>query len=252
MGPMPDLEVLYCDNHVLAVVKPAGLPVVPDESGDRSLLELAKAWVKREYDKPGEVFLGVVHRLDRPVQGVVVFGRTSKGASRLSAAWRDGRVVKRYRAWSPSTAELPTREGTLALWQLKDPTRNFVTVLGVAPIDAGEDDRDHRAGGNGALREGGGAPSRPHPDAQRAVTRWKVTRQDARGTFLELEPVTGRKHQLRLACRHLGWPLAGDLKYGAQEPLPDKSIGLCATELEVPHPTRHERLRWRVAPPWKE
>ena len=78
-------QVLHCDNHVLGVVKPAGMPIVPDASGDPSLLEWAKAWIKREYDKPGEVFLGVVHRLDRPVSGVVVFGRTSKGAQR---GWR--------------------------------------------------------------------------------------------------------------------------------------------------------------------
>ncbi len=234
---MSELEVLYCDNHVLAVVKPACMPVVPDESGDRSLLDVAKAWVKREYKKPGDVFLGVVHRLDRPVSGIVVFARTSKGASRLSAAWREGRVQKTYRAWSPLRISSPTREGTLALWQQKDPSRNVVHVLGVAPLP--ENDPPD------------GPPPAPRADAQRAVTRWKVLREAEAGTELELEPVTGRKHQLRLACRHLGWVLAGDLKYGAEEPLPDKSIGLCATELDVPHPTKHERLRWSVRPPWE-
>lgn len=234
---MSELEVLYCDNHVLAVVKPACMPVVPDSSRDRSLLEVAKAWVKREYSKPGDVFLGVVHRLDRPVSGIVVFARTSKGASRLSAAWRDGQVQKTYRAWSPVMTPSATKEGYVALWQLKDPTRNIVRVLGVAPLPQNDPPR--------------GAPAPPRPGAQRAVTRWKISRQGAVGTELELEPLTGRKHQLRLACRHLGWTLAGDLKYGAEEPLPDKSIGLCATDLEIPHPTQEERLRWSVRPPWQ-
>ena len=224
---MRSLEVLHCDNHVLAVVKPAGLPVVPDDSGDSSLLDLAKAWVKREYDKPGEVFLGVVHRLDRPVSGIVVFGRTSKGASRLSAAWREGRVDKRYLALSPLRAPLPAEAGELRLWQRQEVDRNVVRVLGVAAD--------------------GEAP--PHHDAKLAVTRWRVLGTDADGTRLALEPVTGRKHQLRVACRHLGLPLAGDLKYGAEEPLPDKSVALHAWRLRVPHPTRDEELEFR-APPW--
>lgn len=223
------LEVLYCDNHLLAVVKPAGLPVVPDASGDRSLLDEAKDWVKREYAKPGAVFLGVVHRLDRPVSGIVVFGRTSKGAARLSEAWRGGEVRKTYRAWSEARAELPGEAGELALWQLRDGERNLVQVLGPA--------RD-------------GEPP-PRPGAQRALTRWRLLRQDGKGSFLELEPVTGRKHQLRLACRHLGLPLAGDVKYGATAPLRDRSIGLCATALELPHPTKPERVGWRIAPPWE-
>ena len=93
---MSALEVLWCDNHVLAIQKPAGLPSVPDESGDESALDLARAWVKQEYNKPGDVFLGVVHRLDRPVSGVLCFGRTSKGAARLTEALRERRVQKTY------------------------------------------------------------------------------------------------------------------------------------------------------------
>ena len=104
-----DLNVLHCCNHVLGVVKPAGLPVVPDASGDPSLLDGAKAFLKREFSKPGDVFLGVVHRLDRPVSGVVCFGRTSKGAARLSESFRSGEAettslaVTSRSPWRPST-----------------------------------------------------------------------------------------------------------------------------------------------------
>ena len=94
----PDLAVLYADNHLLAVAKPAGLPAVPDESGDESLLDRARAWVEREYAKPGRAWLGVVHRIDRPVSGVVLFARTSKAAARLSEAFRGRAVQKRYLA----------------------------------------------------------------------------------------------------------------------------------------------------------
>lgn len=235
------LHVLHCDNHLLAVIKPAGMPVVPDTSGDRSLLDEAKSWVKRKYDKPGDVFLGVVHRLDRPVSGIVVFGRTSKGASRLSAAWREGKVRKRYQGWSPLRPELTAESGELQLWQRRAPERNQVLVLGVAPpvVEVAEGEESESS-----------QPVAPHREAQRAITRWRLLRQDRQGSFLELEPVTGRKHQLRLACRFLGMPLAGDVKYGAPTPLRDLSIGLCATELEVPHPTKPEQLSWRIDPPW--
>jgi len=130
------LEVLWCDNHVLAIQKPAGLPSVPDESGDESALDLARAWVKQEYNKPGDVFLGVVHRLDRPVSGVLCFGRTSKGAARLTEALRERRVQKTY--LGVVQGEL-TGEGFLEQSLLKDSSRNRVnwTPLPGVPINCG-------------------------------------------------------------------------------------------------------------------
>jgi len=216
------LTVLLADNHLLAVAKPAGLPTVPDSSGDESLLDRAKAWVKREKEKPGAVFLGVVQRLDRPVSGVVVFARTSKAAARLTAAFRSREVSKVY--WGVSGAEPSTAEGLLEQWLLKDHERNVVRAL------AGE-----------------------RPGAQLARTRWRVLARTGTGrehrVLLELLPETGRPHQLRVAAATLGCPLLGDLKYGARSALPDKSIALHARELELTHPTRGERIRVECAPP---
>ncbi|MGB0952507.1 MAG: RluA family pseudouridine synthase [Planctomycetota bacterium] len=218
---MNPLDVLYHDNHLLVVQKPPCQPIVPDASGDVALLEDAKAWVKQEYNKPGEVFLGVVHRLDRPVGGVVVFARTSKAASRLSAAWQRHEVQKTYLGWSriPSPPSMGT-EGEWKQWLWKDRQRNRVHV---------------------GQREG----------AKEAHTSWSVRESGPRGTLLQLKPHTGRAHQLRVACASAGLVLAGDLKYGAEAPLKDKSIGLWATSLELKHPTKDEVLRFEAPlPAW--
>jgi len=216
------LEVLHADNHLLVVRKPACVPTAPDDSGDESLLERAKAWVKREYDKPGDVFLGVVHRLDRPVSGVVVFARTSKAARRLTDAFRERRVEKRYLGVAGRAPD-PER-GVVEQWLLKDRGKNRVAIV--------------RPGSEGA---------RP------ARTSWRVvgTGGEGRGfrVLLELVPQTGRPHQLRVAAASLGAPLLGDLKYGATAPLADKSIALHAVELGIPHPTGGEVLRFRTPPP---
>ena len=205
----PALEVLHCCNHVLCVAKPAGLPVVPDSSGDESLFDRAKAWVKAEFHKPGEVFLGVVHRLDRPVSGVVCFARTSKGAARLTACFREKTAEKTYVA--VTTASLARKQGTVEHWLLKDTARNVVRVVGESVAGA-----------------------------KQARTEYRVLESRGGRDLVELRPITGRSHQLRVAMASLGAPLVGDLKYGAAEPLPDKSVALHARRLCVPHPTRDE------------
>jgi 23S rRNA pseudouridine1911/1915/1917 synthase len=212
---MSALTVLLADNHLLALAKPAGMPTVPDASGDASLLELAKAWVVREKRKPGAAYLGVVHRLDRPVSGVVVFARTSKAAARLTAAFKSRAVEKTY--WGLAESAPEADEGVLEQWLVKDAAKNRVHA-----VPAGR------------------------PGAQLAVTRWRVlARPGAHAAVarLELQPETGRPHQLRVAAATLGCPLLGDLKYGSPAALPDKSIALHARALELPHPTRPERVR---------
>ncbi|MEO0649287.1 MAG: RluA family pseudouridine synthase [Planctomycetota bacterium] len=211
------LQVLHVDNHLLVVHKPAGLPTVPDSSGDESLLERAKVWVGREFAKPGNVFLGVVQRLDRPVSGVLCFARTSKAADRLTRQLKQKRMAKRYLArtlgWTAAD------RGEVEQWLLKDRVRNRVRVV---PAET--------------------------PESKLAITRWEV--RDRRGGLIELEPVTGRPHQLRVACSTLGAPIVGDLKYGAPEPLGDQSIALHAWRLVLDHPTRDERLAFEQPPPW--
>ncbi len=205
------LEVVHEDNHVLAVHKPAGLPVVPDESGDQSLLERAKLWIAERHDKPGAVFLGVVHRLDRPVSGLVAYARTSKGAARLSESFRAHAARKTYHAVIEGEHARGVSE--LEQWLWKDESRNVVLV-----VPAGR------------------------PGAQRALTRLEVLATHGGRSLVRLEPLTGRPHQLRLACATRLAPILGDLKYGARAPLPDADIALHASFLAVPHPTKAEPL----------
>ena len=214
----PALEVLHCCNHVLCVAKPAGLPVVPDSSGDESLFDRAKTWVKAEFHKPGDVFLGVVHRLDRPVSGVVCFARTSKGAARLTACFREKTAEKTYVA--VTTAPLEPQQGTIEHWLLKDTARNVVRVVGESVAGA-----------------------------KHARTEYRVLESRGGRDLVELRPITGRSHQLRVALASLGAPLAGDLKYGAPEPLADKSVALHARRLRISHPTREETIDVTAALP---
>jgi 23S rRNA pseudouridine1911/1915/1917 synthase len=210
-------RVLRVDNHLLFLEKPAGMPTVPDESGDESLLDWAKAWVAREYTKPGAVFLGVVHRLDRPVSGVVLFARTSKAAARLSEQFRARTARKRYLGVGQGRPR--AFEGELSQWLLKDEAARTVRV--VAP-------------GTRQARE--------------AVTRWKVLSECRGRTLLLLEPLTGRAHQLRVAVATLGTPLVGDVKYGAPRGPDERALSLHAFSLRVAHPTRGEPLEVRSMP----
>ncbi len=212
------LEILHSDNHLLVVVKPAGVPAVPDETGDESLWDRAKQWVQHEFEKPGDVFLGIVHRLDRPVSGVMVFARTTKGASRLSAQFRTHLARKSY--WGVGEGDAPANSGALSQWLLKDERTNRVRV-----------------------------ETRPSKLAKQAITRWSVLERKAGRTLYLLEPETGRSHQLRVAAASLGTPLLGDLKYGASAPLADKSIALHAHRLELEHPTLQTRLVFSARAP---
>ena len=222
------IDVLYVDNHILVLNKPAGVPTVPDDSLDESLLDQAKAWIKVEFDKPGNVFLGVVQRLDRPVSGVIVFARTSKAAGRLTKAFGCKTAHKTYWALGSRSQDEPiahrvNQTGELQQWLAKDRDKNRVSMF----------------------RSAEAAPA----DAKLAITRWQVrgmAKLDGQPIAqLEFEPVTGRSHQLRIAARTLGWPLLGDVKYArGMQPLADRSIALHARALKFEHPTTKQSVRF--------
>ena len=197
--------VFYEDNHLLALYKPAGLLVQADQTKDPSLLELAKIWLKDRYQKPGRVFLGLVHRLDRPVAGVILFARTSKAAGRLSEQFRTGTVEKKYAA----------------------------VVEGVIKQASGH--LGH------SLERINGRSSRimdqPTPKTREARLFYRVLDTGHSRTLVEIDLETGRHHQIRAQFAHIGHPVLGDLRYGASAPLPEKQIALCATELSILHPT---------------
>jgi 23S rRNA pseudouridine1911/1915/1917 synthase len=207
---------LYEDNHLLGVAKEAGRLVQGDRTGDVTLLSLAKNYLKNKYQKPGNVFVGLVHRLDRPVSGVVLFARTSKAASRLANEFRLRRVDKTYLAVvtgrpSPSSGDLVT-----------DIVRTHLRSR---------------------------ISRQPHPKAQTAELSYRLLASHRGLSLLEIKPVTGRHHQIRVQLSAAGYPIVGDLKYGASEKLLDRSVALHAASLAVKHPVKDETVRLKTPPP---
>ncbi len=208
---------LYLDNHLLVVDKPAGQLVQGDATGDLDLVTEAKAYLKDRFDKPGNVFVGLVHRLDRPTSGVVVLARTSKAAGRLSGQFRGRSTDKRY---------LAVLDGVLG--QGGEATDGIVK------------------------REGGGVRvvAVEHRDAQRAVLRWRTLSAEAKRSLVEVELVTGRKHQIRAQLAARGAPVVGDFRYGKDVPFADgRGIALHAWRLTIQHPTRKEPITFSAPPP---
>ncbi len=217
---MPALEIIYEDNHLIAVNKPAGMLAQGDDTGDPSLVDLVREDLRARFQKPGNVYVGLLHRLDRPVSGVVLLARTSKAASRLSSQFRDGRVEKVY--WAIVEGAPAEAEGEWTDTLLKEEAKNLVRVV------------------PGGTRGG-----------QEARLRFRVRERERRGgdriqTWLELMPVTGRSHQLRVQLASRGLPIVGDLKYGAGARLKALDgggrIALHARSLVVTHPTRGEAI----------
>ncbi len=206
------MQVIYEDNHIIVVAKRSGEIVQGDKSGDRPLTEDVKAYLKEKYAKPGLVFLGVVHRLDRPVSGLVVFARTSKALSRLNEMFRNGSIHKTY--WALVQTPPPAEEGELIHWL----TRN------------------ERQNKSYAYRN-------EVPGSKKAVLRYRVIGQTDRYTLLEIQLLTGRHHQIRCQLAAMGCPIRGDLKYGAPRSNPDGSISLLARSIEFVHPVSKEIIR---------
>lgn len=206
------LEVLYEDNHLLAVDKPAGLLVQGDISGDETLIDVAGAYLKLKYDKPGKVYLGLVHRLDRNVSGVVLLARTSKAAGRLAGQFRDKTVAKEYRA-----------------------------VVAGCPADADSELRSWLAAkgdAQGVTR----AARESFSEARESLLRYHVVSPGKDYSEVDVRPVTGRRHQIRAQFALAGHPLLGDVKYGSRQRLADHRIALHALRLTVVHPVGGERL----------
>jgi 23S rRNA pseudouridine1911/1915/1917 synthase len=204
------LDILFEDNHCLAIVKPAGCVSAHYQGKEQTLDRLVKQYLKDRYQKPGNVFLGVVHRLDRPVSGVLLFARTSKAAARLARQFREGTVDKVY--WAIVEGKVARSAGTLEDWLLRDRERGRVDVV-----------EPHEDGAHQALlhfqRKGG------HDDL----------------TWLEVRPQTGRTHQLRVQLAHHGHPIYGDAKYGSVHTF-DKAIALHARSLTFMHPIGYEPI----------
>jgi 23S rRNA pseudouridine1911/1915/1917 synthase len=192
--------VLYEDNHLIAVMKPAGVLVQGDKTGDKCLMDEVKEYLKDKYKKPGNVFLGLLHRLDRPVSGVILFAKTSKGASRLSEQIREHKVSKTYHALVEGQPE--KTKATLISWLKKDEGKNFVTVY-----------------------------DRETPDAQYAELDYEVIKTNGHNSILKVNLKTGRSHQIRSQLAHIGHPIVGDAKYGSKTPYKNGTIALCATSL---------------------
>jgi len=205
------LDILFEDNHVLAVNKPAGALVQPDRTGDRTIADDVADDLRVRFGKPGKVFVGVVHRLDRPVSGALLLARTSKAASRLAAQFRDGRIEKTYWTLVEGTPEAPA--ATLEHFLVKDAAHNRVRI---ATAD--------------------------EPGARRARLDYRVLRATAAGTLLEVRLETGRAHQIRVQLAAMGCIIAGDLRYGSRRPL-GSMIALHARTVGFDHPTRGERIQ---------
>ena len=215
-------RIIFIDNHLIAVNKPAGLLTQPDRNTDESLIDQTRQWIKEKYNKPNNIFLGLVHRLDRNVSGVVLFARTSKAASRLSKQFREGTPKKHYRA--------------IVLGKLKEEHTTLVHYL--------RKEKSLRAT----------VFPRETPTAKRSELSYEVIDSLENKSLLEVSLSTGRFHQIRAQMAFIGHPIIGDVKYGAPEPLPNQEIALYAHKLVFSHPVSNEEITLTTPEPktWEQ
>lgn len=219
------IEVIYEDNHLIAVNKTAGTLVQGDETGDVPLSELVKNYLKEKYQKQGNVFVGVIHRLDRPVSGVVLFAKTSKALARMNAAFSERTTQKTYWALVQGVPLQP--QGKLTHWLLKNPSNNTVKIVAAHT-----------------------------KNAQSAELSYQLLASNGKKSLLEVYPITGRPHQIRVQLASMKCVIVGDIKYGYTLPNADASICLHARQLSFEHPVKKEKITIQARLPnmaeWKE
>ena len=214
------LEILYEDNHLLVINKPPGVLVQGDKTGDIPLVEHAKDYIKHKYNKPGAVFLGVVHRIDRPTSGVIVFARTSKALERLNLQFKNRITKKTY--WAITKTSPSSTSNTLVHWMVRNQKQNKSYAY-----------------------------EKETPGSKKAILKYSVKKKLKNYSLLEIELETGRHHQIRSQLSTIGCPIKGDLKYGASRSNPNGGIHLHARSLEILHPVTKEALKW-IAPTPKD
>ncbi len=211
-------DILFEDNHLIVVNKKPSQIVQGDKTGDTPLSELVKDFLKEKYQKPGNVFAGVVHRIDRPVSGVVVFAKTSKALSRLNELFKTRAVTKTY--WAVVKNKPPQEEGHLIHYLIKNEAKNM----------------------SKAFKE-------PREGALKAELDYKILASSDKYYLLEVAPLTGRHHQIRVQLASMGCPIKGDLKYGFDRSNKDGSIHLHARKLSFIHPVKNEQIEIIATPP---
>ena len=211
-------DVIYEDNHLIAVNKPAGALVQRDATADMAMSDVVKKYIKNKYDKPGDVFLGTIHRIDRPVSGVTIYARTSKALTRMNELWRNKSIKKQYIALSHKSPE--EFSGKLIHYISKNEAKNKVNVY-----------------------------DKERSNSKRSETDYELLSRINNVFAFKVKPITGRSHQIRAQFAKMGCPLIGDLKYGASEGLEDQSVGLHAFSLAFEHPVKKVRVVIKAKPP---
>lgn len=223
MNIYKDIKILYEDNHLLVVVKPAGIPSQADKTGDVDMLTLLKEYIKEKYNKPGEVYLGLVHRLDRMTSGIMVFARTSKAASRLSKNIREGDFKKRYIATVNGYMNRNEKNVLLENYLTKNEKTNTSRVC------KKEDKNAKLASLNYSV-----------------IDNFKYNEKDY--SYIDVKLNTGRHHQIRVQMSNIGHSLYGDLKYGTRENKKRENLALFAYRLTFFHPTKDEVMEFKAFP----
>ncbi len=208
---MKPLSVLYEDNHIIIINKPAGALVQADKTGDAPISDEVKQYIKKKYDKPGDVFLGVIHRLDRPVSGIVIFARTSKALARMNELFKEKKIHKTY--WAVVQNRPKETSGTITTYTIKDSIMLKAKVY-----------------------------NKEVHNSKLCVLDYSLIQESDKYFLLEVEPHTGRYHQIRSQLAYIGSPIKGDVKYGFPRTNPNGSIQLHARKIEFIHPVSKEEI----------